>query len=1044
MVTAITLKRCLVGAALLAGAGCAPEKTARPPAANLIEVMVVLDPVVTNRPWGQGFLPKAERFSAAADPAEVLPRIGPDRVLIIPDARGLPVHWWSPIKAYLEKGGAVLFCGLDPFEDRVRLENGQPVTEAAFLSTLLAQARSAGLFSSVRTWLHENDSGELRGAVRLAESGEAPWPAIEVDVEAFHEWDAMTFGSVRRGTVAPGENSLAFYAHGDGQTSRLFIECRERDGSMWGRSVEVGPDWAPHIVPQASFRHLGGSAQRGGTGDGFRLEQLRWIRIGLAMAGAPQSPGAHLFGLSEVRLVADPRLPEEAIGWPDIPLVSPPCRRYRTTASALRDLERGATVKMAVAPVGSPFALPRGTLDSGTPVGRWIPLSGAEDERGELLGWPVSLFLAGSSGGAWWRWGWVALDPVGSMRPVAERVVAAAVRRLSGGLFFRYAGCPRWIYKSHEEIRVLACWEGRHESSGIRVAAELKRESDGRIMRRAVLSAVTPGRPFEISLGLVSESETVAEDYRVVLTLEDLRIPGLLYDRVEQGIKILSDKPPFVPRLTAAGGRFLLRGTPFFIAGVHYAPLVEVAGADRRGHWLDPLFFDADNVRRDMRRMKMAGHNGIFIEYGEEGQAAPLRYVVEEARRQEFLVVVSVAGLDPLAPDWERAARLLRAADIAGMPHIMALSLDTAEVLSRAGGLRRLDPAWRAWLVEQYGSVEQAEQSAGLALWRENGEVSGPPDEGGEEPAVALYRRFLDDYFSRRVGWLRRHLDALGCRQMLTARFHVGRRPADLLSPGPAAAHLDFVSLSVGGPSRVEPNWDEAARAAATARRAGGQPVVWHGGQLDIGPEPRSPDLANQARWFDRFFDLVLQTQAAGCFAWSYPGGWCASRGEDVGLAGEDGSWRPAGQALQNAIPRFRRAQAAPVQVVRDMIPSEDFLKAEWGRIQVDGVDRERLPGEPVRVRPGQMLRVDLINTGPATWEAVPGETRARVLVQLAGQGASDVFPVRPLRFGERDGVSWRAGDPGDWALRAWDAQRGLFGERLIVKVEEKAVALPE
>jgi len=989
-------------AAFLAGAGCAREDRDKPAAAGWMESVVVLDPVFPSR--GLDFLPAAERYPAAGDPAEILPRLGPGRVLIFRRPARWPMHWWGPIADHIQRGGPVLFCGPQPFASRVRLENGRAVTEEAVASNLVAGARAAGLSSSVRTWRHANDSGEIRGAVRLAESGEAPWPAVEVEAEGFREWDLLS-GHVPTGVVAAEENALAFYARGDVGTSRLFVEGQERDGSQWGLPVEVATNWAPRLLHQSFFRYLGGGRGRGGPGDGLQLRQVSRIRIGLDMARAPQSPGAHLYGLSEVRWAADPRPRAEISGWPELALVSPPCRRPPVAISALRDLERGDKVRLAAHAAAIPPGLPRGTVETASWAGRWIPLYGAEDEWGRRQGWPVSLFLAGRAGGKWRRWGWVALDPAGAPRPLTERIVSDAVRRLQGDLYFLYAGCPQWVYASREEIRVRACWAGRPGISGVGVAAELRRDSDGQVLRRAVLPAVPPDRPFEISLGLAAAAGSLPEDHRVVIVLEDLRRPGFFYDRQEQGIKVLPEKNAAPPPLGIVGGRFQWRGSPFGMAGVRYEPPAPAGALS----WLDPDCFDPDAVRQDLRRLREAGHNTLFIECRDERQAEPLRYVAEEARRQEMVIVLALPWMDPLDPEWDRAERLLKAVRAAENPTFAALDIEWNRELLGEARRQSLGPAWRAW---------QAEAAGRTAL-----------------PGEESYRLFLGDFASRRAGWIRRRLQLIGGAMMLTARMDADALSSWFDSEPPGSAHLDFLSVSLPGAGRLEPDWEAAAALAERARSAiAGRPLVWHGGPVDVGPDPRDADLSNQERWFDLFVVLVARSQAAGLIAAAYPAAGCSGFGEDGGLVGADGKWRPAGQVLQIAVPRFRRDQIVPVREAR--MEAGARFNAEWGRIQAEGREVARAPGSPVRLQPGQTLKAEVLNTGSASWAE---GAASRVFVAVVRGEQMDSLPLRPLRRTEREWITWRAPESGDWVLQCREPDGGRFGEPLVLEVRTNA-----
>jgi hypothetical protein len=73
-----------------------------------------------------------------------------------------------------------------------------------------------------------------------------------------------------------------------------------------------------------------------------------------------------------------------------------------------------------------------------------------------------------------------------------------------------------------------------------------------------------------------------------------------------------------------------------------------------------------------------------------------------------------------------------------------------------------LDPDWRAWVNDQYGSLANAQQ-----IWAftppvdSTGQLTNPLDDQIENDGpwrimVAAYRRFLDDYLGRNLGAIAR------------------------------------------------------------------------------------------------------------------------------------------------------------------------------------------------------------------------------------------------------------------------------------------------
>ena len=86
-----------------------------------------------------------------------------------------------------------------------------------------------------------------------------------------------------------------------------------------------------------------------------------------------------------------------------------------------------------------------------------------------------------------------------------------------------------------------------------------------------------------------------------------------------------------------------------------------------------------------------------------------------------------------------------------------------------------LDYHWSKWIKEQFGSVEHAEKLIGKPLWTILENLTGPVNDeltldGEHQFAVALYRRFVDDYISRKMGRVRRFLKSSGYPHLIFVR----------------------------------------------------------------------------------------------------------------------------------------------------------------------------------------------------------------------------------------------------------------------------------
>ncbi len=1035
-----------------------------------------------------------------------------NRVLIVPDIEHVPFDWWSSIKSHLDDGGATVFLGCEPFGARVRLVEGAPQEERAFREGLLRTARASAGFSSVRDWRHLSSRGAPSNTVQSAPRGSLPWPGVLVEARDFGEWDVVAMDPIPHGAIGHSENSLVFYARGSAGTAHLAVECFERDGSCWTRTVTVSESWQPYIIHQASFNYAYGGRNRGTKGNHLALSRARKISIGLSQGVSAQAPGDLFFGVSDVRLAADPRSIRAVVSWPDIFMLSPPYRHYGSFADHVECMATGQRWPIGRARVQGPLPRSLGAGGETAAPYRWIPMFRTANAEGHSLCWPASLHVEPQTNGATKKWAWVGVDVSKASAEAAAAMTLACAQRLAAGAFLYKAGCPEFSFEPEAPVRASARWTApAGQSAGLRVCAELYKRGDDFLRRRVVGLPPDEAGISRINLGRSPLVEETAEDYILRILLEDSTTPGRILDRVDQPLKFLTlpRTPGEQEWVTAAGARFAAGRRPVFLLGVNYWPRTTNGRMpdEFTAHWLDSSEFDPDLIRRDLAQLEEAGINAVSIQYLAPEQAPQLRFFVEEARKLGIWVHLFLPGLDPLAPDLKRAEQLIEAADLKNEAQVFALDLAWEPHLGEYKDRRRFDGDWREWLQEQYGSIEHAEQLLGRSLWKSGGLVTGPPDselaaEGKADPALAAYRRFVHDFTSRRYGYVVRWLRARGIRQLLGARTGYGGTGQPwaekfvALDPATGAAHLDFISPEGWGLSGTPDSFMEAGFITAYCRGvSAGKPVLWAEFGSSVGANPQTADLENQARIYRNMFEMVLKSRSAGCFGWWFPSGWRVGERSDMGIVNPDGSWRPAGSAYRNFAHRLRAEWIAPAawrgreidadgnasglpslwNAWRDTYRTEtsegrteelrplnfgkrtseinirslggapysapapiQSLNSEWGRIECDGVERDRAPGHIIAVNARRKVRMELINTGPAAWDAsAEGKTKC-VWVRLESEkGERQQIPVGALRFGASAFITWTAPDPGTWRAQPFLADVGPFGEPLQIEVLE-------
>jgi len=290
----------------------------------------------------------------------------------------------------------------------------------------------------------------------------------------------------------------------------------------------------------------------------------------------------------------------------------------------------------------------------------------------------------------------------------------------------------------------------------------------------------------------------------------------------------------------------------------------------------------------------------------------------------------------------------LKPADLANQPALFAYDIAWEPRWGNYNERRRHDAEWRDWLVEQYGSIEAAEKDWNFKLPRdEQGNPTVPRDEhllndGEWRVMAAAYRRFLDDFISRKYREVCRLIRQLDPHHLIGARTGYGGGPFGAEGAFPfdhtaGAKHLDFVSpegWNLGWLGQADATqFARATFITAYARWAGkGKPVFWAEFGLTLRHGAFSLDwysdeerLKAQAQLYDAMYRLIEISDADGAMGWWFPGGYRVDERSDFGIVNPDGTLRPAAEVakrwsatLTNLPLVHRPSPLVPLRIDRD------------------------------------------------------------------------------------------------------------------------------
>jgi hypothetical protein len=922
-------------AVVLLGASCAREVRVPPRPvedARLILFMPLTMDAATGRVLEllRDMYPDAEWRHADEWGSGLAAALAMQQVVVIPDARTIPSTAWAELQTYLNHGGRALFIGTHPFaEPAVPLE-GRTVQWATYEDHLTAGALSLTEFSAIQLWRHEQSGGTRRSHVRIATDRTLPWPGVEVDVHQLHDWDYMELPEPC--TVLQDDRyagaALAGYFRGGRDTTRVFLQATETDGSVWGYAIPVQHEWQRTILRARDWFHLRGGTGRGGPDDGLALHRLAGLRVGLDKKEAPQSGGSHRYGISDLRVIpADAMTPLQNL--PDAPLVADPTTRFPLEAHQIEAVRSRARLRVrdtaAMAVRGDP------TLHNHESGGwaRWVPLFQARDRAGENHGDVAGIFLRGGNGVVPEHWAWIGLEPTRSAREALQTMISECLFFLLSGHFVVSAPLEQHLFEHGAPLTIpVQAYSLQAQPPLARVAADLL-DADERIIRRVISppftigNAATNAPPHLLNLGSLPTPPRHMANYRVQINLEEVGGEERLLDRVHEIIKVqgtgeVAARDP----VRLMGTRLTSTRASLFLVQVDYDPALINRPSVR---WLSAEAFPGERVQADLDRLSHAGANAIALIYADPAHAPQLRYVIEEARSRGLWVQIRLPQWSAWLAEPGKLVTALESLQLRSSPTVYSLDLTPAVHTFPATRAEGLDAAWTTWLRTQYGDIATAN-----VAWRQTANPTFPYPLTADsrealqtDPALAaLVRRFAATVWSREFGRAARTLRRAGFEQLLTARWDAAA--GDLLArndvllpfdPEAAGAHLDFLTVVPDYRAGSEHQIGSAGFQAAYARGLiHERPLMWGGMRLPVGREPRRLDLDLQADRLEKFFQMALATQASG-------GGISQLRtiaarplDADEGVQACGGGERPALRTLAEMANRARTYLPSPVE----------------------------------------------------------------------------------------------------------------------------------
>lgn len=861
------------------------------------------------------------------------------QLYVIPQCRAYPAAGLAALESFAGSGGHVLFLG-GPFLDDPLWPVGSTwvnrvAIDAAKKRVTAQRPLADGSLANADVWQRTCNDPATPGSWKVVPEGPQGQTCYRFQTDNLTGWDGYLSPDSPQ-LFGADHGLLCFQAKGTAATRRLVIEIQEQDGSRWMAIVEIGPEWQSIGLDSLDFHYWVDSPtrdKRGRGGDHVDFSRVRRIGFQLAFSHVPDlARGKHAFWIADAGssphplsgLVATP--PDSSVTLESI------FPRYKVYPVA-----GPATLQVPDSPLAQPLrgwsaineficGVPRtgGRGSDKCQLWRYVPLLDVVTDTSHSRGSCAWLLLRRQKERAACVLACLGInDPAVLASANGRAVITDMAARIRRGVFLREAGATEF-----------ACWPGERiefsaevvnvgmEPQTVEVRLSVRDEQGKDELSRSESLSLDVGRSWRsetVTLTAGSASTTY-----VVRT--ELYCGGKQIDSIEHEVHVLDPRMPDRSEfLSVQGNQFMRQGHPWNPVGVNYWPRY-IAGMDAQDFgagWLRTAYYDPKLVEDDLARMEELGINLVSIQAPELPHHRNLLDFIERCRRHHILVNLYCGWASPLSFREKELREYITTARLPQNPTLVAYDTiwEPGNYVFQGDRRAGWDEAWRKWVVDQYGSIADAEADWGFTGRRDaQGQLISPPDahfqtDGPWRVMMAAYRRFMDDLTSKLWNRAHRKLREMDPNHLIS--FRQGNTlPHDFVFTG-TPKHIDFICPE----GYAIPPGDDGYCAAGFITKyvhftTRGKPVVWSEfGQSVWDARSMSPSperITAVAEYHELFYRMALASGANGTIPWWWPGGYRNGENSDFGIVDPDGTPRPAAELMRRYGPPLKAARPWP------------------------------------------------------------------------------------------------------------------------------------
>lgn len=872
-------------------------------------------------------------------------------LLMLPYSKIFPASAQDSLVSFLKSGGDMLCFEGPPFESpawkltdkgtekwMTKQELEEFLSRSPERNTLFDFESGTGNWSHISNGSQGIINNESPGAGRTDK-------CVRVDADNLQGWD-LFIQSGMENSFPQGYTMTSFWAKGDEKTKQLLIQWTEEDQSRWNGVVQLETKWKFYILSLNDFKPSWDNASkgRGGPKDRLNPQKIAKFAFGVAFGETPEvGEGPHTYWIDEIGTIKTPSVKAEIDLDIELEAMAPLYKFYPVKDIATAIVEPEQTFIKPELKISAPAQSwscvnrPRGVGYQPGEKTRWIPLIYAKDKSNEIRGTLAYLYLTHSGKYRGAVWGAFSIPKEEFLKNSAlMSSFTGIVDCLKEGAYITKGGSREFSYFPDETSVKLgaevANFSGEEKNLLVRILV-CPQKSTSPVFKEEK-SLKMPAGEKDVAEFTWEAGKFTSEIYNVRI---ELLKDGKLIDVISHELGILpwtEDSPKeFV---TVRNGDFWLKGKKWYPFGLNYWPLyVSGIGKDEYGgHWLSPGFYDPGLVEPDLKQIKEWGMTALSILVGGKTNVRNSLDFMRRCRNYGFKINLFISFAHPLDFREKEVQSIIKTGRYALNDTLFAYDVaweprwgNYEGGYGNPKGRKGYEQEWKEWVIERYGSIENAEKDWGYSASK-GSYLPAPSDkqldnEGEWVKYNAAYYRFVDDFLCKKYGYATRKIKEVDPNHFVSFRMSTAgdvwqnassfgydfrgiAKAVDFLAPEGYGLNGDWEKVKGGLFTTTYARYADPAKPVIWVEYG---MSVWKGSVFEYSPSVLEE---KQATFWADIHRMIVESGANGGFGWWYPGGYRVDEKSDFGVAPPDRTLRPVAKSIIKYAPLITTPRQIP------------------------------------------------------------------------------------------------------------------------------------